>query len=404
MAKSIPAIVTPKLLKWAREETGFLLEDVAEKLKRPFEEIRSWETNKETPPTLRQAEKLAKLYRTSYSVFTLPEPPRTIPLATEYRRLPNVIPGEESPDLRFALRELLFRRRVALELMEEMGNISERFSLTARLSENSEEMSKRIRKLLGISIELQHKWENDSQAWKAWRDAIEALDVLVFVFSDVDQEEVRGVSLFHSTLPVIGVNSKEIPSSRPFTLLHEFIHILFANGEEEKAAQDEKRTEAEWKKLEEFTEKIAGGILMPLEYILTEEMVKTRSASAIWSIEEIQRLARRYKVTPKAFATRLLSIGKMNPASYHQWNDDWRKYIENHPFKGGGIATPAEKALNKNGTAYTTLVIDALNMERITPVEASRYLNLHYPHVEELRLHFSFGRPLPTYRKTKGEG
>ena len=311
---------------------------------------------------------------------------------------------EKNLRLRFALRELLFRRRVALELMEEMGNISERFSLTARLSENSEEMSKRIRKLLGISIELQHKWENDSQTWKAWRDAIEALDVLVFVFSDVDQEEVRGVSLFHSTLPVIGVNSKEIPSSRPFTLLHEFIHILFANGEEEKAAQDEKRTEAEWKKLEEFTEKIAGGILMPLEYILTEEMVKTRSASAIWSIEEIQRLARRYKVTPKAFATRLLSIGKMNPASYHQWNDDWRKYIENHPFKGGGIATPAEKALNKNGTAYTTLVIDALDMERITPVEASRYLNLHYPHLEELRLHFSFGRPLPTYRKTKGEG
>jgi transcriptional regulator with XRE-family HTH domain len=95
MAKSIPAIVTPRLLKWAREEVGFSVEEVAEKLKRTVEELQSWETNKETPPTLRQAEKLAKLYQKSYSVFTLAEPPQTVPLATEYRRLPKIVPGKE---------------------------------------------------------------------------------------------------------------------------------------------------------------------------------------------------------------------------------------------------------------------------------------------------------------------
>ncbi len=404
MSKSIPAIVTPHLLKWAREEAGFSVEEVADKLKRMVDEIRSWESNKETPPTLRQAEKLAKLYRTSYSIFTLPEPPRTIPLATEYRRLPKVVPGEESSELRFALRDLLFRRRVAMELMEEIGNVPERFSHTAKLSEIPEELSRRIRQLLGISVEIQQKWGNDSVAWKAWRSAIEALGVLVFVFSDVDQEEVRGVSLFHSQLPVIGVNSKEIPSSRPFTLMHEFIHILFANGEEEKVAQDEKRSESEWKKLERFAERVAGGVLMPLESLLAEEEIKTRTVSSSWSIADIQRLARRYKVTPKAIATRLLSIGKMNPTAYRHWHNDWNEFIASHPHKSGGIATPAEKALNRNGATYSTLVIDALNMERITPVEASRYLNLHYPHIEELRLHFSFGRPLPTYRKSIGEG
>lgn len=67
--------------------------------------------------------------KSSNSVFTLSEPPKTTPLATEYRRLPNVTPGKESPELRFALRDLLYRRQVALELFEEIGELPEKFSL-----------------------------------------------------------------------------------------------------------------------------------------------------------------------------------------------------------------------------------------------------------------------------------
>ncbi|MBA4311689.1 MAG: hypothetical protein C0417_03560, partial [Chlorobiaceae bacterium] len=121
--------------------------------------------------------------------------------------------------------------------------------------------------------------------------------------------------------------------------------------------------------------------------------------SSIWDINEIQRLARKYKVTPLAFATRLLILGRMNPASYRNWKDSWNEYLDQHPAKKGGIATPAERSLNRNGLTYTTLVIDALNMERITPVSASKYLNVSYPYVEDLRLHIAFGEPLPTYRR-----
>ncbi len=401
MGRSIPALVNPLLLIWARNEAGFTNEEVAYKIKRSVNELRAWESGEEKP-TLRQAEKLAQIYKKPYSVFTLSEPPRTTPLATEYRRLPNVTPGKESPELRFALRDLLYRRQVALELFEDIGELPEKFSLRAKLSESAEDLSRRIRNLLHITSDNQFSWQNDSQAWRAWRNAVEAGGILVLLFSDVEHEEVRGVSLFHPVLPVIGINTKEIAASRPFTLMHEFIHVLLANGDEEKPAIEEKHSNAEWKKIEEFTEQVAGGILLPAELLNREHLIQTRMPSAYWNIQEIQQLARKYKVTPLAFATRLLMLGRMNPTSYRNWKDTWKEYLDQHPQKKFGIATPAEKSLNRNGLTYTTLVIDALNMERITPVHASKYLNINYPYVEELRLHIAFGEPLSSYRK-KGE-
>lgn len=401
MAKSIPALINPKLLAWAREQAGLSLEEAAAKAKRDVEELKAWEQDEERP-TLRQAEKLAKVYHCSYSVFTLQQPPKTVPLATEYRRLPRVKPGEESPELRVALRDMLYHRRVALNLLEELGETPEAFSLSARLSEDAEGVGARIRKTLNVSLQTHFAWKDDSQAWKGWRSAIEAKGVLVLLFADVDPEEVRGVSLFHPKLPVIGINNHEVRASRPFTLLHEFVHILLSTGAQEKPALEEKRPEREWAEVERYAERVTGAVLMPTRAISEEPLVQSRRPSEDWSVAEIQKLARRYKVTPLAFATRLLVLGRMSASTYRRWKDGWNAFLKEHPPKdGGGIASPAEKALNRNGASFTTLVLEALTLERITPVDASRYLNLSYAHVEDLRLHFALGRPLRQRKETE---
>jgi Zn-dependent peptidase ImmA (M78 family) len=398
MAKSIPALVNPRLLAWAREQAGFSVEEASLKVKRDVEELRAWEQGEELP-TLRQAEKLAKVYHCSYSIFTLQQPPRTEPLASEYRRLPGVKPGEESPELRVALRDMLYHRRVALNLLEELGETQKAISLNVRLSEDTEVVGARIRKALNVSLDTQFEWRNDSEAWKGWRSAIEAKNVLVLLFADVDPEEVRGVSLFHPTLPIVGINNHEIRASRPFTLLHEFVHILLSEGAEEKPALEENRPEQEWTEVERYAESVAGAVLMPTRAISGESLVRGRRPSDDWSVSEIQKLARRYKVTPLAFATRLLVLGRISPLVYGRWKNSCKKFLNDYPPKeGGGIATPAERALNRNGVAFTTLVLEALTLERITAVDAARYLNLNYPHIEDLRLHFALGRPLHQHR------
>jgi Zn-dependent peptidase ImmA (M78 family)/DNA-binding XRE family transcriptional regulator len=387
MPKTIPALVEPALLLWAREEAGYSVEEAAERLRIPSDKLGRWENGNLTP-TLRQAEKLAQVYHRPYAIFCLDAPPKTTPLAAEYRRLASVHPGAESPELRLALRQMLSRRQVTLNLTEELGGTPDTFELKIRSGTAPEQEANRLRQALGVTVETQILWQNEYQAYRGWREAVENLGVLVFQFGKVEVEEVRGISILDFPMPVIGINSREVPAAKPFTLLHELVHLALANANEESAALSEKRPASEWTRLEQFAERLAGAVLMPAEYLQAEPL--RRSAT----VQDVCRLARRYKVTPKAMATRLMSLGHISQTDYRRWLQLWEAYLQDHPPRtGGGIATPSQKALNRNGQPFTRLVLDALTHERITPLEAARHLELGFPHLEALRLDLALARP-----------
>jgi len=44
-----------------------------------------------------------------------------------------------------------------------------------------------------------------------------------------------------------------------------------------------------------------------------------------------------------------------------------------------------EKAVNRAGRPFAQLVLEALAANRITPVDASRYLDLKFEHFDKLR-------------------
>lgn len=391
MGKIIPALVTPQMLRWAREEAGYSPEAAASHVKVPVEKLLAWESG-ELQPTLGKAESLAAFYQCAYSLFCMASPPATKPLAAERRRLPGVLPGEESPELRFALRQMLQQRRLALWLADELGEDIDPFAFKIHFSEDPESIAAKLRKKLAVPIDVQKAWRDEFQAWRVWREAVEHTGVLVFQFYKVQPEEARGLCLLDFPAPVIGVNSKEIPASKPFTLLHEFVHLALANAREEHPAIAETRSEKEWIDVERFAEEVTGAVLLPRDDLLAESAVSKHRAAALWTLDDIRHLARRYKVTPLALITRLSRIGKCDPGPYKQWKAQWAEYLKLHPPKSsGGIATPAQKAVNRNGQPYTRLVLEALSRDRITALDAARYLNLRYPHVESLRRDFAFG-------------
>ena len=60
--------VNPSLLAWAREESGYELEQVAKRLQVKGERLMAWEKG-ERQPTMRQVETLARLLHRPLSVF-----------------------------------------------------------------------------------------------------------------------------------------------------------------------------------------------------------------------------------------------------------------------------------------------------------------------------------------------
>ena len=95
MRPALPDPVTPAVLAWARLESGYPVERVADRLNVKHERVAEWEQGAR-PPTLRQIEKLAHFYHRPLSLFFQPAPPQVPPLAAEYRRLPDVVPGREA--------------------------------------------------------------------------------------------------------------------------------------------------------------------------------------------------------------------------------------------------------------------------------------------------------------------
>jgi transcriptional regulator with XRE-family HTH domain len=385
MAVRIPAMVNPRLLVWAREQIGFTLDSAAERAGFASQKLLAWESG-DAQPTLRQAERLAKTYGCAFGLFSLPAPPQLPPLASECRRMPGVRPGAEMPELRLAVKQLVYRRRIALHLYAELGDEPPDFLLRASLREDTESAGKRLREALRVSPSEQLSWPNEFVAYRVWRAAVESLGVLVCQFPGKGLPDVRGTSILHFPLPLAGVSSKELPLSKPFTLLHEVVHLALAANNEEKPALEEKRDESRWLDVERFCEAVAGAALMPADSLLDDVDVAAQRKTKFWEVALIRRTARRYRVTPTAIATRLLRLNVMGPRAYADWKDAWETYCKSRPEKPSfGIATPSQKAVGRNGPLFTSLVLSALSNERITSSAASNFLDLGYAHVETLR-------------------
>lgn len=108
-------------------------------------------------------------------------------------------------------------------------------------------------------------------------------------------------------------------------------------------------------------------------------------ASSAWDIDSTRQLARRFRITPLAMATRLRESGFMTWARYRAWREEWDAYVATLPKRGGGFATPVAKAIGRNGRPFAQLVLEALSANRITSVTAARYLDLKFEHFDKLR-------------------
>ncbi len=384
MSVAIPAEVNPTLLVWAREQSGYPAETVAKRLGVKLDRLEAWERG-DRRPTVRQTQELARYYHRPFGVFFLPQPPSVPPLAAEYRRLPGVRPGVESPEFRLALRVMLQRRELALQLNDELGIAVPEFRTVARLSEGPATVGQRLREALGVAIEQQLAWRDEWQAWRGWRAAVEQTGVLVFQFPKVPLEQTRGVSVLDFPLPAVGINSKEsAPGARIYSLLHELVHIVLALGKEEAVALREPRSDTQWMEIERFAEEAASEALIP-QRALEAQLRGIAVGRDGWDVARVRALAARFRVTPLAMATRLRSAGAMSWDGYRQWRLDWNEYVSSLKPRRGGIASPVDKTLGRAGRPFIQLVLEALDANRITAVDASRYLDLRFDHIEKLR-------------------
>lgn len=379
MPRSIPALVEPHVLKWARRSAGVTVEEAARNASVDVHRYVGWEEPGGEHPTMAKLRSLADMFKRPLSILLLPEPPVEREPMTDYRRPPGDEPAPLSRQLRLQIRRAYERHENALALYRDIGEVPPQFHSVADLADDPDEVAERIRQLVNVDLATQSSWATRRDAFLAWRDAIEQVGVLVFQVSHVDEQEVDGFSITDRLLPVIAVNRKHSESRRIFTLFHELTHVLL-RAESLCDMSEDARLPPERQRVEIFCNRVAGSVLVPEAALLNSQVVVRHDPTPEWDDDDLEVLARQFNVSREAVLRRLLISGRTTSEFYGQWRRDHPPT----PGGSGGPISPAVNALSILGPTYTRLVLRNFYEDRINVSDVSNQLRIKLQHLPEL--------------------
>lgn len=374
------AVVEPKVLKWLRISSGLTIEETARKLNTKPERLLSWETGG-ARPSMPQVRKLASAFKRPISYFFLPEPVEEPSIPHDFRRLPGADERQYSPALLHELRTAYRRRRFALDLASDLGASLVAFDKlgTVSVEDDAETVAQQVRTLINVDITHQKTWRDARTAYRAWRNGIESLGVLVFQVVSVDLRQMLGFSLAYAEAPVIAVNRKLAPNGRTFTMLYEFAHLLLgASGvcDIEESLPRNRREQS----VEVFCNHVAGAALVPKSELLAHPLVApARPRIREWDDTTLLALARDFRSSEEVIVRRLLINGRTSEAFYSRKRAE---YQARYADKAGEDSTTRDFKRNmpreavSNLSSFARLVLDGYHADMLSLAEASRHLGV----------------------------
>jgi len=354
----------------------------------------AWEASEgDAFPSIPQLRKIAALFKRPLAVFFMAEPPKTFEVMRDLRRLPGTGMRHFSPTLQIEIRLANERRQLALELASDIGEDHPDFNLTAAITDNPEQVGKKIRDALGVTPQLQLSWKDaDGRAsFNAWRSRIEIAGALVFQTTSFPSEEASGFAIWAKTFPVIAVNRKDAITRRTFSLVHEFAHLMLRVSGVSDLETDESRP-PEDQRIEIFCNSVAAAALIPQESLLSEESVLQHGEkSAGWKDAEITDLSRKFGVSREAILRRLLTFNKTTKEFYAlkraQYNLEFhalRRRQKEEALKKDIKRNMPQETVGNFGRPFIRMLLGSYYQDQITLSEVSGFLNLKVKHLSKL--------------------
>ena len=169
----VEALVTPSVIKWAREQAKMSIDEAARKIKRSPADIQAWE-NGTLRPSIAQARKASEVYRRPLAVFYLPEPPKDFRTLRDFRTLPNNNLREYSSELALLIRTAEYRQEWTREHLLDEGEEPLSFVGSASLNENPRDVARDILETLQLSPQDQQECNTRQGALRLWLEKAES--------------------------------------------------------------------------------------------------------------------------------------------------------------------------------------------------------------------------------------
>ena len=369
VANKIP--INPSVLAWARETSGFALNEMA-KVKQ-FANLEKWETGEESP-TYSQLEKLAEKYHRPIAIFFFPNPPQEETIERSLRALSEEDLATVTPIVRFLFRKAKAFQLSLKELFEDRYDLQERklFWMKALSDAPIPEITKQVRERINVSVGEQESWKDSDEALRNWRDLL--AENGIYVFKDAFKNpNISGFCIYDELFPVIYVNNSHSKNRQIFTIFHEVAHLIFKQSYLDIFNEDFWELELKNPNHEEVKcNAFAAEFLVPSsDFQVRIEGIDTNDDRNIYE------LANTYHVSREVILRRLLDQNLIAQNSYGEKIEEWHKTSEvsNTDQKKGGGNYYNTKAVYL-GNAYISLVLGKYYQGRIDVEQASEYLDI----------------------------
>lgn len=381
MGRKNYAYINPRMLVWARSETPF---KTTEDLELEFpsisaKDLDAWEKGEDFP-SITEAKKLASIYKLPFAAFYLSEiPAKKVKRYTDRRTLRGFYSDEISYTLWGEIQRIESNRDSILEFTEDedlhrtIPNIA---------NDNVTEIATAIRAYLGLKTPLRTKSAYGSNPFNYYRNIIERNGIIVGQVSGVEIEEMKGLSIYFDSYPIIAINNKDYDRSKVFSLFHELAHIFRRSSSLCTIDTDEHSDQEET-----LCDRIAAETLMPeaiFQQIAKECIARIGVVNSIC----IDRIAGRFGVSTFSALRRMFETNVINRKTFFDLLDiitsEFNANIARIEAARKGKNIPVfyhVKYLNQNGFLLPRTVLIAHATGKITHGEMCRALGVNSKHI-----------------------
>lgn len=385
--------INPVVLKWCREQTGYSISEVVEKINisdtkatskkeavSAVQKLEKWENGKDVP-SYTVLQKLASFYKRPLLTFFMPNPPVVQNKLVDFRTLDSLPHGKDSPEFAKLKRQIFYLQESLSDLQKNDNASRLDFINSVSVNTNIFQFVQNIRQRLSFSYDEQRAYKKDEVLFSVLREKIEDLGVYVVIrgsFEKIPLDEFRGIAITDEYAPLILINGRDSVVARTFSMLHELAHIFLGVSSESNYQQIRDPKEA-------FCNKFAAEFMMPTEEVnrIFPNRIEETSASVIMDTLSLE--AKKHNVSMMTLLYRLSDVGKISSAMVRQIENTIKSRVkEKRETQEGG---PDRNKIDKLylGDKVISTVLNARDAGTISDSSASALLNVKEYRFDRIR-------------------
>ncbi|MBK9523945.1 MAG: ImmA/IrrE family metallo-endopeptidase [Bacteroidetes bacterium] len=372
------ANINREVLKWARKTAKISLEKAASTISKTckVDRIRDWESPEGIEwPSVKQVEKLARLYRRPIDVFYLKYIPKDFPALKDFRSNKE---EELSTAVIFMMREIQEKQEWLSKFLATRREKKIDFVGKYTIKSPVDVVAKDIRKVLNIQ-----PGKADLKPLKHWIDQAESKKIFVTLSSNfhtrlkLDSDNFKGFAIADKFAPFIFINADDWDHGQLFTMVHELVHIWIGVSGISKDTEISLKEPQNLHVVEKFCRAVAEEALLPESDVCSFLEVK-----GDLTLRHISKAGRRLGVSNQAFLVRAKRLNLINEDIFSillkEADQAWKEFLikESKKPKSSGGPNYYVMQLRRSSRSFSTLVMDIYKSGKVSGTQASRLLSV----------------------------